>query len=106
MEKILEEIKEGKYLYKLLQRKKIPNISSYWPDTPRKTEEERKKGWYKIGKVIWRGHKVQLHKESQIGAQRTYEYYSIRKGDWSGSSVRQFSKMSRFKYGLELTLRN
>ena len=106
MEKILQEIKEGKYLPEPVQRKNIPNISSYLPERPKKTSEERKKNWYKIGKVLWRGHKLQLHKESQVGARRTYEYYSQYKGDWTGPSCRQFSKMSRDKYGIELALRN
>ena len=52
MEKILKEIKERKYLHEPSQRKNIPNISSYWPEIPKKTDEERKKGWYKIGKVL------------------------------------------------------
>src|ERR1044071_520368 len=106
MEKILKEIKEGKYLHEPPQRKNIPLISTYLPDKPRKSAEERKKEWYKIGKVLWRGHKLALHKESQVGARRTYEYYSQRKGDWSGPSCRQFSKMTRYKYGIELALRN
>src|ERR1043165_2614827 len=106
MEKILTEIKEGKYRHEAPKRKNIPNISSYLPDIPKKSSEERKKGWYKIGKVLWRGHKLQLHKESQVEARRTYEYYSLRKGDWIGPTCRQFSKMSRYKYGIELSLRN
>ena len=64
MEKILQEIKEGKYLHEPPQRKRIQNLSSYLTDISKKSQEERKKGWYKIGKVIWQGHKEQLHKES------------------------------------------
>ena len=106
MEKILTEIKEGKYRHSAPVRKNILNITSYLPEIPKKSPEERKRGWYKIGKVLWRGHKLQLHKESQVGARRTYEYYSLRKGDWSDLSCRQFSKMSRFKYKVELTMRS
>ena len=106
MEKILKEIKEGKYLHEPTQRKNISNISSYWPDVPKKTEEERKKGWEKIEKIIQQGHKINLHKESQVRARRTYEYYSLRKGDWTGPSCQQFLKISKFRYGIKLSLRN
>ena len=105
MEVTLEEIRSGKYRSNPPQRKTIGNLSELFSEPPRRSEVERKQAWYKIGKVIWRGHKPKLHKESQIGARRTYEYYSIRKGDWSGLSCRQFSKMTKFKYQLELAFR-
>ena len=53
MEKLLKEIKKEKYIYEPSQRRKIPNISNLWPDIVKKTDKKRKKGWYKIGKVIW-----------------------------------------------------
>src|ERR1044072_5574962 len=105
MEKILEELREGKYQSEPPQRKTLRNLSELFEEPVKRTEVERKQAWYKIGKVFWRGHKPKLHKESQIGTRRTYEYYSLRKGDWSGPSCRQLSKMSRFKYGIELTMR-
>src|ERR1044071_9527757 len=105
MEKILEEIRVGKYEHEPPQRKMVQNLSELFEEPPKRTEVERKRAWYKIGKVIWRGYKVKLHKESQIGAKRTYEYYSIRKGDWSGPSCQQFSKRTKFKYQLELMFR-
>src|ERR1044071_10401540 len=106
MERVLTEISEGKYLHEPLQKKTIRNLSELFEEPPKRSDVEKKKAWYKIGKIIWRGHKPKLHKKSQIGARRTYEYYSIRKGDWSGPSCWQFSKMTRFKYELELTMRN
>src|ERR1043165_1217042 len=105
MEKVLTEIRDGKYLYEPPQRKTIRNLNELFEEPPRRSDTERKKVWYKIDKVIWRGHKPKLHKESQIEARRTYEYYSIRKGDWSGPSCRQFSKMTKYKYQVELMFR-
>src|ERR1044071_9509437 len=105
MDRILEEIKEGKYLQEPLQRNKINNISNLFEEPLKRSEVKRKKAWYKIEKVIWRDHKPKLHKESQIGVRRTYEYYSIRKGDWSGLSCWQFSKITKYKYQIELTFR-
>src|ERR1044071_2234250 len=105
MEKILEELREGKYQSEPPQRKTLRNLSELFEEPPKRSDIERKQAWYKIGKILWRGHKPKLHKESQIGARRTYEYYSIRKGDWSGPSCRQLSKMTKFKYQIELTFR-
>src|ERR1044072_7644901 len=105
MEKILEELREGKYQSEPPQRKTLRNLSELFEEPVKRTEVERKQAWYKIGKILWRGHKPKLHKESQIGARRTYEYYSIRKGDWTGPSCWQFSKMTQFKYQVELALR-
>ena len=105
MEKTLKEIAEGKYLHEPPVRKAIRNLSELFEEPPKRSDVERKKAWYKIGKVLWRGHKPKLHKESQIGARRTYEYYSIRKGDWTGPNCRQFSKMTKYKYQLELMFR-
>src|ERR1043165_8720860 len=105
MENVLKEIGEGKYLQEPPARTTIRSFSNLFEEPPRRSEIDRKKAWYKIGKVIWRGHKPKLHKESQIGVRRTYEYYSIRKGDWSGPSCRQFSKMTKYKYQVELTFR-
>ncbi len=39
-----------------------------------------------------------MHKKTQIAARRTYQYYSKIKGDWDGSSPRQFSKMKKLKF--------
>ena len=39
-----------------------------------------------------------MHKETQIAVRRTYQYYSKIKGDWDGSSSRQFSKMKKSKF--------
>jgi hypothetical protein len=105
MERILKEISEGKYLHEPPRKTLIPGWSELLKEPPKQSDMDKKKAWYKIGKVIWRGHKPKLHKESQIGARRTYEYYSIRKGDWAGPSCRQFSKMSKYKYQIELALR-
>ncbi len=39
-----------------------------------------------------------MHKEIQIVARRTYQYYSKIKGDWNGPSPRQLSKMKKSKF--------
>src|SRR6266542_6497815 len=39
-----------------------------------------------------------MHKETQIAARRTYQYYSKIKGDWDGPSLRQLSKMKKSKF--------
>ena len=68
MDKILKEIRKGKYLHEPVKRGNISNISNLFEESPKRSEIERKKDWYKIGKIIWRGHKLKLHKESQIRA--------------------------------------
>src|ERR1043165_3898372 len=105
MENVLKEIGEGKYLQEPPARTTIRSFSNLFEEPSKRSEIDRKKAWYKIGKVLWRGHKPKLHKESQIGARRTYEYYSIRKGDWVGPSCWQFFKMTKYKYQLELMFR-
>ena len=64
-----------------------------------------KKDWYKIGKVVFRKHKVQLHKESRCTALRTYEYYKILKGNWKGPLFCQLGKMIKAKYQEYLAIR-
>jgi len=39
-----------------------------------------------------------MHKETQIAAWRTYQYYLKVKEDWDGSSPRQLSKMKKSKF--------
>ena len=68
MEKILKEIRDGKFLHEPPQRKNIRNLSELFEEPSKRLEVEQKKAWYKIGKVIWRRYKPKLHKESQIGA--------------------------------------
>lgn len=94
MDKVLEKIENGEYDGEP-PPKKLPFIFA-----PRKkiTDEKRKEQWYKIGKVIKRGHKVKLHKESQLAARRTYEYYSIGHGNWIGPTPRQFGKMYKSEF--------
>ncbi len=60
--------------------------------------DQNKKKWYKIGKYLLNGNKMVMHKEIQIAAQRTYQYYSKIKGDWDGPSSRQLSKMKKSKF--------
>ncbi|HET9432990.1 MAG TPA: hypothetical protein VFO37_04495 [Chitinophagaceae bacterium] len=86
MDRILKKIARGDYKNPPILEKAI------------KTSEVRKKQWSKIGKVILQGHKVKLHYESQLGAKRTYLFYTIDKGNWEGPSARDFSKMRKKKF--------
>ena len=60
--------------------------------------DQNKRKWYKIEKYLLNGNKMVMHKEIQIAAQRTYQYYSKIKGDWDGPSSRQLSKMKKSKF--------
>ena len=60
--------------------------------------DQNKKKWYKIRKYLLSGSKLVMHKETQIAARRTYQYYSKIKGDWDRPSSRQFSKMKKLKF--------
>src|ERR1044071_9138314 len=106
MEKILSEIQKGKYRNNPAERRKVSNLTDILGDPPKRNREGQKKAWYKIGKVLIRKHKVTLHSESKVGARRTYRYYSVNKGDWSEPTCRQFSKMSQYKFNIELSLRS
>src|SRR6266511_5414824 len=67
-------------------------------DEPMRYRDQNKKKWYKIEKYLLNGNKLVMHKETQIAARRTYQYYSKIKGDWDGPSLRQFSKMKKSKF--------
>src|SRR6266540_3704287 len=67
-------------------------------DEPMRQRKQNKRKWYKIGKYLLNGNKIVMHKETQIAARRTYQYYSKIKGDWDGPSPRQFSKMKKSKF--------
>src|SRR6266540_3589744 len=67
-------------------------------DEPMRQRKQNKRKWYKIGKYLLNGNKIVMHKETQIAARRTYQYYSKIKGDWDGPSLRQLSKMKKSKF--------
>src|SRR6266498_2663159 len=67
-------------------------------DEPMRQRSQNKRKWYKVGKYLLNGNKMVMHKETQIAARRTYQYYSKIKGDWDGPSPRQFSKMKKSKF--------
>ncbi len=67
-------------------------------DEPMRYRDQNKKKWYKIGKYLLNGNKMIMHKETQITARRTYQYYSKIKGDWDRPSPRQLSKMKKSKF--------
>ncbi len=50
-------------------------------DEPMRNRDQNKKKWYKIRKYLMNGNKLVMHKETQIAARRTYQYYSKIKGD-------------------------
>ena len=53
MKKILIEIREKKYIHELLRRSRITNFSELIEEPSKRSKVERKKAWYKIGKIIW-----------------------------------------------------
>jgi len=55
-------------------------------DEPMRYRDQNKKKWYKIGKYLLNGNKMVMHKETQIAARRTYQYYSKVKEDWDEPS--------------------
>ena len=71
----------------------------------KKNSIENKKNWYKVGKTLLTGTKVQLYNESKVGARRTYYLYSVMKGNWNGLLSRQLSKMNRSKFDEMLEVR-
>jgi hypothetical protein len=61
-------------------------------------EEENKKRWYKVGRLLNEGEKMDRHKETKLAAKRTYLYYKIGKGDWEGPTPRKLSKIPQYKF--------
>ena len=96
MDKILEDIAAGKF----------KNTNETRDKKKSKKDIERKKKWYKIGKVLLQGHKVKMCKESQVAARRTYKYYHEDKGNWKGPSARKLSKMKKGQFEQELRKRS
>ncbi len=96
MEQVLKAIRQGEF-------KEPPPMSTkkkafiFAPKIKLK-EEDRKKNWYKVGKVIKRGHKVKLCNSSKLAAKRAYEYYNINKGSWIGPTARQLGKMNKEEF--------
>ena len=99
MDKVLEKIENGEFDF--TPKPKVKKRFEPYPRNPVKKEDERKQQWYCIGKVVYEGHKVTLHKESKLAAKRTYIYYH-NKGNWIGPSARQFGKMNQAQFQLEL----
>ncbi len=81
--------------------KNLSNIKQFLKeikDEPMRNRNQNKKKWYKVGKYLLNENKLVMHKEIQIAAWRTYQYYSKIKGDWDGPSSRQLSKMKKSKF--------
>src|ERR1044072_3223633 len=99
MDNVLKKIERGEFdqpAVPKVRRRFIP-----YAREPTQTEEERKQKWYAIGKVVYEGHIVKLHKESKLAAKRTYIYYHD-KGNWVGPTARQFGKMNQAQFQKEL----
>src|ERR1043165_3379472 len=99
MDKILKQIDNVDF--NTLPKPKVKKRFEPYPRDSVKKDEERKQQWYHIGKVIYEGHDVKMHKESKLAAKRTYIYYH-EKGNWIGPSPRQLGKMNRAQFQLEL----
>ncbi len=59
---------------------------------------QNKRKWYKIEKYLLHENKLTMHKETQIVAWRTYQYYSKIKENWDGLSSQQLLKMKKSKF--------
>ena len=65
MDKVLKQIADGEFKHNpTLTKKPVFMFAS----RKKITDEQRKQQWYKIGKVVKKGHKVQLHKKSKLSA--------------------------------------
>jgi hypothetical protein len=60
--------------------------------------QANKKRWYKLGRYLDKGNKLQKHPESLLVARRTYKYYKVNKGDWEGPTPRKLSKIPEYKF--------
>ena len=83
-QQILKQIREGKF--------KGPNLKKW------NSQVTNKKEWYKIGKVVNKGFKIKLCKESRTAAKRTYRFYNIEKGNWEGPMPWRFGKMNQEEF--------
>ena len=99
MDNVLKQIEQGEF-----QQPPVPKVRRRfvpYERNPPVKEEERKRKWCSIGKVVYEGHTVKLHKESKLAAKRTYIYYHD-KGNWIGPTPRQFGKMNQAQFQKEL----
>ena len=90
MDKILKQIADREVKHNPVPTKKPAFVFASWKKI---TDKQWRKQWYKIGKIVKKGHKVQLHKKSKLFVWRIYEYYSIDKENWVGLSPKQLGKM-------------
>ena len=74
MDQILKQIDNGNF--DTLSKPKVRKRFEPYPRSPVKKNEEKKQQWYRIGKVVYKGYEVKLHKESKLTVKRTYIYYN------------------------------
>ena len=89
LRQILDKMKSLNDIKQLLKKIKNESICC---------RNQNKKKWYKIEKYLLNRNKLIMHKETQIAARRTYQYYLKIKGDWDGPSLWQLSKMKKSKF--------
>ena len=63
-----------------------------------KNNVNNKKDWYEIGRYLAKGIRIDYHNKMKLSARRTYQFYSIRHGDWNGPSSRMFGKMRQYQF--------
>src|SRR6266542_511313 len=93
-----EENKLRQILDKMKSLSDIKQLLKEIKDESMRYRDQNKKKWYKIGKYLLNGNKLVMHKETQIAARRTYQYYSKIKEDWNRPSPQQLSKMKKSKF--------
>src|ERR1044071_8348194 len=99
MDKVLKQIDNGEFDF--IPKPKVKKRFIPYSRDPVKKDEERKQQWYCIGKVVYEGYTVKLHKESKLAVKRTYIYYH-NKENWIGPSPRQLAVMNQAQFQLEL----
>src|SRR6266540_521020 len=81
-----EENRLRQILNKMKSLSNIKQLLKEIKDEPMQNKAQNKRKWYKIRKYLLNRNKLIMHKETQIAARRTYQYYSKIKGDWDGPS--------------------
>src|ERR1043165_8499903 len=97
LEKTKRRAQRRKRKEKIRQRR-ICKIKKRISANTAKVSISNKKNWYEIGRYLAKGIQIDYHNEMKLSAHRTYQFYSIRHGDWNGPSPRMLGKMCQYQY--------
>src|ERR1043165_4729500 len=91
-----DEVSEGTARVNMLTTEELLERIS---KNTKKKSISSKRNYYRLGRrIIKDNEKVKIHHEQRVSARRTYRYYRIRRGDWTGPSPREFGKMTKDKF--------